>query len=79
MSRPTITTPSEYKMDHHGLALKRDKNSKQPELTWQDYELSPISPPKGVIVCGTGLTILPEVLERLNKTDQKVTIKTYVE
>jgi len=57
-------------MDHHGLALMRNKNSK-PELTWQDYELSPISPPEGVIVCGTGLSILPEVLEKLNKTKQE--------
>jgi len=71
MSRLTITTPPEYKMNHHGLALRCDTNSKPPDLTWQDYELSPVSSPEGVIVCGTGLTILPEVLEKLNKTKQE--------
>jgi len=52
MNKPTITTPPEYKMDHHQLAHRRDNNSKT-KLTWKDYELSPI-PQEGVIRCATG-------------------------
>lgn len=63
MSRPTITMPPEYKMDHHSLVLRRDKNSK-PRLTSQDYELSPIPSSSGW--CGTCRTP-PLPLEQMKK------------
>jgi len=74
MSKSTITTPPEYKEDNYSPALRRDKNSKfkPPELTWQDYELSPI-PSTGWCATGTAPPLPKETLEKWAREDAEKT------
>jgi len=71
MSKPTVTTPPEYKADYY---RRRDNKSKfkPPELTWQDYELSPI-PSTGWCATGTAPPLPKETLEKWAREDAEKT------